>query len=78
MLNNMLRKKSYFIKLKDQENMYLHFIGQTSSGGNIYEVREGIIGAAMWKKRSAKLFIKLHLISNAFLIDAETEISKNK
>jgi len=55
---NPISEDSYFIKLTDQEDVYVHPIGDISNTEEAFVIKEGVQGAGIWNKVSAERFIK--------------------
>jgi hypothetical protein len=67
-LNN-LPPDSYFIRLKDNKNAFLHYDGDDPKDKEqvVYKVKEGFIGACIWTKEKAEAFIMQAGIGNVEL-----------
>lgn len=61
---NSISGDSYFIKLNNMENYYLHFNGEGE-----YEARKGLEGAAIWHKEQGEAFIALSPYTNLELVN---------
>lgn len=66
----MNHQDSYFIRLKDNENYYLHFEGDNKDDDSevVYKVNKGVVGAAIWNFENGSNFIKKFNPSNMELI----------
>jgi len=51
---------SYFIRLTDQEDVYVHPVGELSKSEeeDAFLIKEGVKGAGTWSKSNAERFIK--------------------
>jgi len=57
---NNIGEELYFIRLKDNANGYIHFEGDNPKNNDevVYCVKEGNVGACIWKEKQGKAFIK--------------------
>lgn len=55
---NIMSEDSYFIRLTDQEDVYVHPIGDITNTEEAFVVKEGVQGAGIWNKVNAERFIK--------------------
>lgn len=69
---------AYFIKLSDHENQFVHFEGDNPEDSSqvIYRIKEGSIGACVFKKQNAENFIKESPGSNLILVKVRDYIKK--
>lgn len=65
---NSIDANSYFIRLTDKKNHYLHYVGENEDGDLKYEVKEGYSGACVWHKLHGELFIFQSRIPNLELV----------
>lgn len=71
---NLIKKNAYFIRLTDNKNYFIHFENETSKKLE-YVVKEGNIGAAIWKETEGNNFIKESGANNLEMVKV-TEILK--
>lgn len=59
-LNSIDGQNSYFIRLKDKPTHFLHYQGDNPANDEevMYQVKQGVSGAAVWKKDKAEQLIK--------------------
>ncbi|MDX2248241.1 MAG: hypothetical protein SF052_15770 [Bacteroidia bacterium] len=64
---NSLSADSYFIRLSDNKKYYIH-PGKTIGDETEYLVKEGAVGAAIWRKAQAEEFINFTRANNLELV----------
>lgn len=58
-------KDAYFLKLKGKD-AYIHPIGKKFGGD--YQVKDGVVGACIFTRYAAEVFIKLYGIDNLDIV----------
>lgn len=75
---NSIDKDSYFIRLSDKKDHFIHFEGDNPNDDSeiVYRVINGEKGACIWHKKEAEAFIKYIGKSNVEMVKV-TDVLKN-
>jgi len=75
---NSIDKDSYFIRLSDRKDHFIHFEGDNPDDDSevVYRVIKGEKGACVWHKKECKAFIKNIGKSNVEMVKV-TDVLKN-
>lgn len=65
---NSIGKDAYFVRLKDKPDWFVHYRGE-KDGGELFQVEQGSIGAAVFHKANARRFINETGINNLELVE---------
>lgn len=65
----------FFIRLTDNKKAYLHPSGKNGDGDMQYLVVEKLEGAALWKEKEGKAFIKYSGYGNMELVNQKDVLS---
>jgi hypothetical protein len=78
---NTIGNDSYFIRLKDNKNTFIHFEGNNPNDPKedaVYRAKEGIKGACIFHKKQGEGFIKHSGASNLELVRVKSLIAPDK
>ncbi len=64
---NSISLDSYFIRLTDKKNFYMH-LEEDNNDNYVYKVKEGTVGACGWHKKEGEEFIRMHGYTNLELV----------
>jgi hypothetical protein len=74
---NIISVDSYFIKLTDQEDVYVHPVGELSSTEDAFVIKEGVKGAGIWSKSNAERFIKESEADNLEIVSVRSILGED-
>ncbi|MBK7362929.1 MAG: hypothetical protein IPJ01_11595 [Micavibrio sp.] len=79
----MISEDSYFIRLKDQEDVYVHpvdvyaKIEEKNKEEDTFLIKEGVQGAGIWSKSNAERFIKESEADNLEIVSVRSVLSED-
>lgn len=76
---NSISADSYFIRLKDNKETFLHFEGDNPDNPKeevVYRLKQGTVGAGIWHKKEAEALIQMSGANNLEMVKA-SEIIKD-
>lgn len=76
---NSIGADSFFIRLKDKADFFVHYEGVNPSNNSevVYLIRQGAVGACVWKKDKGLAFITHSGASNLELVPVKEVVSDN-
>ena len=75
---NSISEDSYFIKLTDHENAYVHPVGEITSTEDAFLVKEGLKGAGIFNKANAERFIQESEADNLELVSVRSVLGTDE
>jgi hypothetical protein len=80
---NIVSADSYFIKLTDQEDVYVHPVNvyapvlEEGKSEDTFLIKEGVQGAGIWSKSNAELFIKESGADNLEIVSVRSVLGED-
>lgn len=71
-----LPESMVFLRLKDNPEYFIHFTKETDDEA-VYSVKNGYLGAAIWREKKAKKFMKRTGYANLEMVKVKDILNQN-